>query len=136
MKIYPSLPAVETATRKFGIKNATAIEANGLVFLSGWTAVDLETGEMFEGPFERHAHMTLDIVARVLTDLGLSLDNVVKVNCYLADPKDFRTWNDVYLARFQEPYPCRTTVGAPLVAGAIEVDIVASRESRLTAERG
>jgi len=31
---------------------------------------------------------------------------------------------------FEAPYPCRTTVGAPLVAGNIEIEIVAARTPR------
>ena len=52
----------------------------------------------------------------------------MKVNGYLADVGDFAAYNAVYREFFEEPYPARTTVGAPLADGLlVEVEAVARR---------
>ncbi len=130
IKVHSTVPALERAFRRYDIRNAAAIQVDGVVYLSGLTAVDLETGEMVDGDFEAHARQTLSLCAMVLGEVGLSLDHVVKVNCFLADVGDFGVWNQVYLDVFDAPYPCRTTVGAPLVVGRIEVEMVAALEPR------
>lgn len=128
--VHSTVPALEAAFRRYNIRNATAIEVDGVVFLSGLTALDLASGEMVEGDIGAHARHTLDLFRVILGEIGLSLDHVVKVNCFLADVADFAAWNDVYLETFAPPYPCRTTVGAQLVVGRIEVEMVAAREPR------
>ena len=57
-------------------------------------------------------------------------DHVIKVNAQLSDVSEFSAWNDVFLDVFDAPYPCRTTVGAALVAGKIEVEIIAAATAR------
>jgi len=74
--------------------------------------------------------MTLDNFGLMLGDLGLSLDHVIKVNAQLTDVSEFTLWNDVFLDVFDPPYPCRTTVGAPLVVGDIEIEIIAAATPR------
>jgi 2-iminobutanoate/2-iminopropanoate deaminase len=132
IKVYPQLPSMQKLMEAFQIKNASAIEVDGLIYVSGSSAVDLATGEMIKGEdIREHAELTLKNFDRMLGEIGLSLDNVIKVNCYLQEPvRDFPAWNEVYKATFREPYPCRTTVGAPLVIGLIELDLVVSRHKR------
>jgi 2-iminobutanoate/2-iminopropanoate deaminase len=125
LRVFETLPSLAPAMKSAGLAHAVAIESNGLIFLSGLTAFDIETGQLGSGPFEADAVQTLDVLKAVLGDLGLSLDNVIKVNAYLQEPTDFAAWNALYKATFATPRPCRTSV-----VGLIELDIVASRESR------
>jgi 2-iminobutanoate/2-iminopropanoate deaminase len=131
MKIYEELASLAPAMKSAGIAQAGAIESNGLVFFSGLTAFDIRTGALSSGPFAADAMQTMEVVRAVLGDIGLSLDNVIKVNAYLRDPGAFLAWNEIYKKSFKVPRPCRTTVGAPLVVGLIELDIIASRDSRI-----
>jgi enamine deaminase RidA (YjgF/YER057c/UK114 family) len=130
VEVHETVPALEAAFRRFNIRNAAAIRVDSVVYLSGLTAVDLDTGEVPPGGIREHARSVLDLCRLVLEDIGLSLDHVVKVNCFLAETTDFAAWNEVYLETFEAPYPCRTTVGAPLVVGRIEVEMVAALEPR------
>lgn len=115
---------------RYGIRNSTAIQVDSTIFFSGLTALDLETGAAIEGGIVEHARFTLELFRGILSDLGLSLDHVVKVNAHLTDVADFAGWNEVFLEVFDPPYPCRTTVGAALVVGRIEIEIVAATEPR------
>lgn len=130
IKVHATVPALDQAMQRLNIRNAAAIQVDNVVYLSGLTALDLATGEMVLGDIGAHAHQTLALCKLVLEDIGLSLDHVVKVNCFLNDAADFAAWNEVYLDVFDAPYPCRTTVGACLVVGLIEVEMIAALEPR------
>lgn len=131
LKVFEMLPSLVAPMKNAGLAHAVAIESNGLIFLSGITAFDMQTGVLGSGPFKVDAKQTLEVAKAVLADLQLTLDNVIKVNAYLKEPTDFAQWNELYQAAFKAPRPCRTTIGAPLVVGLVELDIVASRESRI-----
>ncbi len=130
IKVHSTTKSLQAAMERLNIRNAAAIQVDNTVYLSGLTALDTETGQLIEGDLAAHARHTLELYRTILADIGLSLDHVVKVNCYLADPIDFGTWNEVYLDVFEAPYPCRTTVVAPPVFGLLEVELVASMEPR------
>lgn len=130
IKVHSSTPKVQAALEQFNIRNATAIQIGDLYVFSGMTAIDLETFKVSEGTLAEQARMTLETFGLILSDLGLSLDHVVKVNAHLVDLEDFPVWNEVFQDVFEPPYPCRTTVGAPLVVGKIEVEITAATEPR------
>ena len=130
MTIVHSSPSVEAAMQHFNVKNATAIQVGDLYFFSGLTAIDLVSLEISLAGVRTQARLTLENFDAILDDLNLSLDHVIKVNAQLADVGEFAAWNEVFLDIFDAPYPCRTTVGAPLVAGDIEIEIVAASSPR------
>ena len=130
MTIVHSSPSVEAAMQKFNVKNATAIQVGDLYFFSGLTAIDLVSLEISLADVRTQARLTLENFDAILDDLNLSLDHVIKVNAQLSDVGEFAAWNEVFLDMFDAPYPCRTTVGAPLVAGDIEIEIVAASSPR------
>lgn len=130
IRVHSTTASLAVAMERLNIRNAAAIQVDNTVYLSGLTAVNTETGELIEGGIREHARHTLELYRTILTDIGLSLDHVVKVNAYLADPADFAAWNEEYLDIFEAPYPCRTTVTAPPVFGLIEVELIAALEPR------
>ncbi len=130
MTIVHSSPSVEAAMQHFNVKNATAIQVGDLYFFSGLTAIDLVSLEVSRADVRTQARLTLENFNAILDDLDLSLDHVIKVNAQLSDVREFAAWNEVFLDMFDAPYPCRTTVGAPLVAGDIEIEIVAASSPR------
>ena len=130
MTIVHSSPSVEAAMQHFNVKNATAIQVGDLYFFSGLTAIDLVSLEISRADVRTQARLALENFNAILDDLNLSLDHVIKVNAQLSDVGEFTAWNEVFLDMFDAPYPCRTTVGAPLVAGDIEIEIVAASSPR------
>tara|TARA_Y100001970_G_scaffold196691_1_gene239238 strand:+ start:6948 stop:7343 length:396 start_codon:yes stop_codon:yes gene_type:complete len=130
MTIIHSSPSASAALEQFDIKNSTAIQVGDLYFFSGMTAINLETFEVTGGDIATQARVALENFGLMLEDMGLSLDHVVKVNAQLTNVSEFATWNEVFLDVFESPYPCRTTVGAPLVVGDIEVEIIAATAPR------
>lgn len=63
-------------------------------------------------------------LSAVLDAAGSSIDNVVKVNIFLADMKDFAPMNEVYAKVFnKEPKPCRTCVAVHQLPFGTDVEI-------------
>jgi 2-iminobutanoate/2-iminopropanoate deaminase len=135
MKILKNAPKLEALLQEFDVRNATCIEASGILLFSGVPGLNLNTGKKSVGPISVHANDAIDCYQYILNCMSLSLDNVIKVNAFLRNPvEDYPQWNEVFKARFNPPYPCRTTVGSPLVDGELELEIVATRGSRADAE--
>jgi 2-iminobutanoate/2-iminopropanoate deaminase len=135
MKILTNLSKIDKATKAFDIRNSLCVEVGDLIFLGGFAGIDLATGKISEGPISKHANDSIDCYEYILKSIGLSLDNVIKVNAFLKNPEgDYVGWNEVFKVRFNAPYPCRTTVGAPLVAGCIELEFVAAKTTRSAAK--
>jgi 2-iminobutanoate/2-iminopropanoate deaminase len=99
------------------------------VYTAGQTGVEGD-GNLVEGGVAEQARQTLENIRTCLAAAGCTLDDVVKVNAYLADLGDFPAYNEVYLEFFSKPYPARTSVQAGLPAGVlIEIEAVARRGS-------
>ena len=60
-----------------------------------------------------------------LVGVGMGLDDVVQTTVYLQSLDDYAGMNEVYSARFQEPYPARATVRADLAGAGLLVEISA-----------
>ncbi|SFU44366.1 2-iminobutanoate/2-iminopropanoate deaminase [Alicyclobacillus macrosporangiidus] len=101
-----------------------AVKAGNRIYVSGQRPVDVNTGEM-PADIVGQARQVLKNVQAILQAAGATLDDVVKVNVYLADLKDFAAFNSVYAEFFREPYPARTTIGAALRGILVEVDVIA-----------
>lgn len=104
---------------------ATAVE--GFVFVSGQVAFD-EEGEIVAGGIVAQTHQTLKNVIAILEKAGCTLADVVKVNVWLDDTRDFQAFNRVYAEYFGDQLPARSCVRSQLmVDGKIEVDVIAYR---------
>lgn len=102
-----------------------AVRAGDFVFVSGQVAMN-DAGEIAGGGIEAQTHLTMTNVRKVLEAAGCTLDDVVKANCWLNDPRDFWTFNKVYASYFPNGGPARSTVEARLMVDAkVEVDVIA-----------
>ena len=79
-----------------------ATRFGNLVFVSGSVGRSPETGELPEGGIKEQARQTLENIKSVLEEAGTSLDNVLKVTCYLKDLADHSEgyWQE-YLAELK-----------------------------------
>jgi 2-iminobutanoate/2-iminopropanoate deaminase len=97
------------------------------VYTAGQIANDPD-GNLVEGGIAEQARQTLENVRTCLEAAGCTMDDVVKVNAYLADLGDFPGYNEVYVEFFGRPYPARTSVQAGLPPGVlVEIEAVARR---------
>ena len=99
-----------------------AIDANGLVFLSGQIPLDPATMEIVHGDFEARARRVFDNLAAVAEAAGGTLDDVVKLTVFLTDLGNFATVNAVMEDYFREPYPARAAVGVASLPKGVDVE--------------
>jgi 2-iminobutanoate/2-iminopropanoate deaminase len=107
-----------------------AVESGDLIFLSGQTPIDSQTGKLVEGGIKDQTQQCFKNLFNVLEAAGLTADNVEKVNVFLTDMDKFTEMNEVYAKQFSSPYPARTTIGvASLPLGAqVEIEMIARRK--------
>lgn len=119
----------ETILGKPGAPYAKAVKANGFLFVSGNVAVNPKTGKVPEGGIKGQTRQILDNLKELLESLGSSMDDVVKVNIYLVNVRDFSDMNEVYKEYFGDEPPTRTTVGVHELARRdflLEIDLMAA----------
>ena len=106
-----------------------AVESGDVLYLSGQTPIDPATGHLVADDVAIQTRQCFRNLFAVLASAGLSQGNVVKVNVFLTDMKDFSGMNEVYREQFEAPFPARSTIGvAALPLGArVEIEMVASK---------
>lgn len=106
-----------------------AIEANGMVFLSGQLPVDPATGEFAPGGVAEQTAQSFENIKNILAEAGLTTANIVKTTVFLADMSLFAEMNGVYAKYFDGDFPARSAVAVKaLPKGAlVEIECVAVR---------
>ncbi|MDO4826634.1 MAG: RidA family protein [Bacteroidia bacterium] len=105
-----------------------AIEAGGVLFISGQLPVDGATGAMPEDVVSQ-TRRSLDNIGHILAEAGYSFDDVVKTTVLLTDIADFGAMNAVYAEYFPGDKPARVCYQvAALPKGAkVEIDAFAAK---------
>ena len=102
-----------------------AVRAGDFVYVSGQTAMN-DQGEIVSGGIEVQAHKVFEIIKNILEIAGCGMEDVIKVNVWLDDTRDFAGYNRIFAEYFTENPPARSTVQSKLVVDArIEADVVA-----------
>ncbi len=106
-----------------------AIEANGMLFLSGQLPVDPSTGKFAPGGVAEQTAQCFKNIASILDEAGLTLDNLVKTTVFLADMSLFGEMNAVYATQFNGNFPARSAFAVKeLPKGAlVEIESIAVR---------
>lgn len=104
-----------------------AIQAGGMLYLSGQIAIDPAAGKIVATDIEGQAEQCCRNVEAVLAAAGLDMKHVVKTTCFLAEIGDFQKFNAVYEQHFISK-PARSCVAVKdLPAGALcEVEAIAA----------
>lgn len=122
-----SLKAVQTdkAPQAIG-PYSQAIDAGGMVFVSGQIALDPETGVVKSG-IEEQTHQVLKNLQAILEEAGLGFQNVAKFTIFLSSMDDFAVVNEIYASYLSQPYPARATVEVSRLPKdvLVEMDVVA-----------
>lgn len=106
-----------------------AIEANGMIFISGQLPVDPATGEFAPGGIEEQTTQSFENIKNILAQAGLTTANVVKTTVFLADMSLFAGMNKVYASYFEGEFPARSAFAVKeLPKGAlVEIESIAVR---------
>ena len=106
---------------------SAAVEAGGLIFISGQLPVNPETGEIITD-IRAATRQVLSNLQTLLEQNGLSLKNIIKTTLFLKRISDFSAVNEIYAGFFPAEPPARSTVevsalpkGAPLEIEAVAI---------------
>lgn len=105
-----------------------AVAANGFLFVSGQIPIDPATGEFVPGGIQEQTRRSLENGKAILTEAGLTLDNVIKTTVFLSDIQNFAAMNEIYAQYFAADCPARSAVQvANLPKGAlVEIEMIAA----------
>lgn len=104
-----------------------AIEAGGMVFVSGQLPIDPATGVFAEGGVKEQTRQSLTNAKHILEEAGTDLAHVVKTTVFLSDMDNFAAMNKVYAEFFSTPFPARSAVAVKTLPknALIEVECIA-----------
>ncbi|MCI1001562.1 RidA family protein [Ochrobactrum teleogrylli] len=117
----------ETADNQAGGQRrpfAKAVRAGDFVYVSG--QVPTLNGEVVVGNIVAQTEQVITNIKDVLALADCTLADVVKVNVWLDDARDFSSFNAVFQKHFIDHPPARSTVQSPLMVDAkVEMDVIA-----------
>ena len=106
---------------------SAAIQVGNTYWLSGKLGANSETRAMTEGRAAAETHNIMRSFEALLTELGMTFDNVVRAEVYLTDLDDYGQMNEAYASYFPGDGPSRVAVQvAGLIGGAsLEISMIA-----------
>ena len=112
-----------------GLPFSEAVCVGNTLYVSGLIGIESKTMKLVPGGLKAESIQTLEHIKTILKASGYSMRDVVKVNVFLADMKEWGAFNEVYKTYFKGNMPARTAVGTNgLALGArVEVECVAVR---------
>lgn len=87
-----------------------AVLAGNTLYVSGQIALDSETGKMLNDSITDETRQVMKNITAVLTEAGMSFENIVKTTIFLKNLGDFNVVNEIYGSFFKDNFPARETV--------------------------
>jgi len=106
-----------------------AVEANGMLFISGQIPVNPETGKIVEADIKTQTKQVMENIGAILKEAGYSFSDVIKSTCLLSDMSNFGGMNEVYGEYYSENPPARAAFAVrtlPLNV-MIEIETIAAK---------
>ncbi|SHJ13883.1 2-iminobutanoate/2-iminopropanoate deaminase [Arenibacter nanhaiticus] len=101
-----------------------AILAGNTLYISGQIALDPKTGELVSGDIKIETEQCMKNLKAILTEAGMTFENVVKSSIFVKDMHQFSQINEVYGAYFDaETAPARETVEVANLPKFVNVEI-------------
>ena len=85
-----------------------AVEINNVIYLSGQLPIDPTTGEFVPGGVKEQTAQAFVNIKAILSEAGLTMDNIVKTTVFLSDMSLFGDMNEVYAKQFNGTFPARS----------------------------
>lgn len=106
-----------------------AVRIGPVISVAGQGGFDPATGQLAGPDVGAQTVQTFKNIEAALIAGGATLDDVIRVDVYLATLSDFAAMNERYASIFSAPYPTRTTVGVELPLGMkVEITALAVKE--------
>ena len=100
-----------------------AIEANGMLFISGQIPLNAETGKLVEGGIVEQTEQVMKNIEAILTEAGYKFSDVIKSTCLLSDMAYFGAMNEVYGKYYATNPPARAAFAVKELPLSVMVEI-------------
>ena len=100
-----------------------AILAGGMLFVSGQIPLNPSTGQLEMNSIEEATHRVMKNIEALLSEAGLTFEQVVKTSIFLKDLSDFQAENGIYASYFQGVPPARETVEVARLPLDVNIEI-------------
>lgn len=111
------------APAPIGPYNQAVLKGNTL-FISGQIAIDPASGELIQGSISEETEQVMKNLNAILSEAGMSFEDVVKTTIFLKDMHQFSEVNAVYGSRFEAANaPARETVEVGNLPAFVNVEI-------------
>ena len=106
-----------------------AIEANGMLFISGQLPVDPATGKFPQGGIAEQTRQSFSNIKAILKEAGMTTANIVKTTVFLADMSLFTEMNEFYATQFDGAFPARSAFAVKSLPkdALVEIEAIASK---------
>ena len=121
--------ATTNAPRAIG-PYSQAVQAGGMVFVSGQLPIDPATGAFAGDDVKSQTRQSLTNIKNILASEGIGMDQVIRVGVFLKDMNTFGDMNEVYGEFFEGDYPARAAVEVARLPkdALVEIEAVAVAE--------
>jgi len=111
------------APAPIGPYNQAVLSGNTL-YISGQIPIDPETGNLVENDIKKETRQSMENLRAILSEAGMTFENVVKASIFLSDMNQFAQVNEVYGTYFDsETAPARETVEVANLPKFVNVEI-------------
>ncbi|MFN8007007.1 MAG: Rid family detoxifying hydrolase [Terriglobia bacterium] len=115
------------ANQALGLPFSEAVRVGNMLYLAGQVGNTPGKLELVPGGIRAEAKQVMENMKAILERNGSSLDHVVKCTVFLADMKEWPTFNEIYRSYFSSHFPARSSLGTTgLALGArVEIECIA-----------
>ncbi len=100
-----------------------AVEANGMLFISGQVPVDPAIGKVVEGGIVEQTQQVMKNIEAILKEAGYGFEHVIKSTCLLSDMSNFAAMNEIYGSYYKENPPARAAFAVKELPLGVLVEI-------------
>tara|TARA_B110000503_G_C7129009_1_gene405978 strand:+ start:415 stop:795 length:381 start_codon:yes stop_codon:yes gene_type:complete len=101
-----------------------AVLKGGMLYTSGQIAIDPKTGALALGDIKAETKLVMENLKGILSEVGMTFENVLKTSIFISDMENFSKINEVYATYFNEvTAPARETVEVANLPKYVNVEI-------------
>lgn len=113
----------ENAPAPIGAYNQAVMYGN-MLYVSGQIAIDPKTNKLVEGSIKTETEQMMKNLKAILSEAGMTFENVLKTSIFISDMNNFAEINAVYSQYFDEKTaPARETVEVANLPKFVNVEI-------------
>ncbi|NNE16024.1 MAG: RidA family protein [Saprospiraceae bacterium] len=101
-----------------------SVKVNNMLFVSGQIAIIPSTGKLVTGTIEEETDQVMKNLGAILTEAGMTYENIIKASVFVSDMKQYAQINGVYAKYFDEATaPARELVEVANLPKFVNIEI-------------